>query len=104
MGFGGPVWHASICFHGQRSRAWSEFYERALRALRGVGDAEAGEWEEHHISPLSHRLPVLHLRRRLAWPEQVAFDVLKVRDIRGTPEADDRLAPVRHLLPAGYHE
>jgi hypothetical protein len=44
-----------------------------------------------------------HLRRRLSTAE-VAVSGCVLRDIRGTPEADLLLAPLRHRLPAGYTE
>lgn len=67
----------------------------ALEALTGVGDEKLGQWEEW-----SGR--AFHVRRRLSPVEQAKVgDVL---DIRGTPEANRRLAPVRHMLPAGYSE
>lgn len=43
------------------------------------------------------------MRRRLSLPEQAVVG-LDVRDIRGTPEADDRLDVVRRWLPDGYTE
>lgn len=67
----------------------------ALESLVGVGDAEAGEWEEWTGR-------AFHVRRRLSPDEQELVGA--VIDIRGTPEVDKRLAPVRHLLPAGWSE
>lgn len=67
----------------------------AARALDGVGDASLGEWTQ---APRR----VFHLRRRLSAAE--VAQVGPVRDIRGTPEAGDRLQamyPWLHLFPAG---
>lgn len=73
-----------------------ERLERARRALHGVGDAALGEWVEN--TPRA-----THLRRRLSAIE-VAGSGCVMRDVRDTAEADALLAPVRHLLPAGYVE
>jgi hypothetical protein len=45
----------------------------------------------------------VHLRRRLseAEVEEGAFAVV---DLRGTPEAKERLEPVRRWLPPGWEE
>jgi hypothetical protein len=74
----------------------AEHLARAERALQGVGDADAGQWVEVGVA-------AMHLRRRLSAAE-VSASGLVVRDVRGTPEAELRLALVRHLLPAGYTE
>jgi hypothetical protein len=71
---GGPVWHASASFLSQ-SLAW----QFALAALRGVGDAQLGEWRE-----VGDR--AVHVRRRLTDDERALAGGLKVRDIRGTGE------------------
>lgn len=93
MGFGGPVWHASICARVPASLGLL----RAMAAseLQGVGDASAGEWEEWTGK-------AFHLRRRLAASEQnVTGDV---KDIRGTPEVEKRLRPLRKYLPPSWSE
>jgi hypothetical protein len=69
---------------------------RARRALQGVGDSDIGEWME------MGRV-AMHLRRRLSAVEQ-AESGLVMSDIRGTPEAERRLAVVRDRLPPGYVE
>lgn len=100
------MWHASIASHGDNGQVqrmdsrWRPppqlYWQRAEKVLRGVGDASLGEWRDVGDG-------AVHLRRRLSALEQ-AQRGLVVRDVRGTPEADELLAPVRHLLPAGYHE
>jgi hypothetical protein len=62
----------------------------ALDALKGVGDASLGQWEEW-----AGRF--YHVRRRLTAEEQASVgDAL---DIRGTPEAERRRAAVERFLP-----
>jgi hypothetical protein len=86
------VWHASIAPRGI-VLAESTLRRFAVAALDAVGDAKLGEYEEY-----SGR--AFHLRRRLSLAEQAL--VGDVVDVRGTPEAERRLRPVRHLLPAGW--
>lgn len=95
MGFGGPVWHASAApWPGYwPDRAKCELWARA--ALEGVGDSDRGEWVEW-----SGR--AFHVRRRLTDAEDGL--VGPVVDVRGTLEAERRLARVRHRLPEGYTE
>lgn len=64
--------------------------------LSGSGDATLGEW-------LETGFVAVHLRRRLSAAEVLATG-LTVRDVRGTPEAEARLAAVRAWLPPGYTE
>lgn len=81
MGFGGPVWHASIKTRGgQRDDVARRI---ALRALEGVGDESLGQWEEGGRS-------AFHIRRRLSLSEQIEAG-LSMRDIRGTAEAVRRV-------------
>ena len=61
----------------------AESRNMARFALRGVGDRDAGEWEEIGAQG------VFHLRRRLTEAEAVG---LGVRDIRGTSEVRARVA------------
>lgn len=91
MGFGGPVWHAS-----GRGPAGVETVARLIaeEGLLGVGDATLGEWRDwrRHAS-------TYHLRRRLT-PQEAEGARLTMRDIRGTPEAAQRMATVvRELGP-----
>ncbi len=63
----------------------------AIKALDGVGDATAGEW--HEFTGYAY-----HLRRRLTAEEAaISGDVC---DLRGTPEATQRLEAIRAALPA----
>ncbi len=89
------MWHASIAYHGRRGAPIADHLARAERALRGVGDTDH-EWVERGTI-------AMHLRRRLSFAERSATGLV-MRDIRGTPEADRRLAAVRQWLPAGYVE
>lgn len=88
MGFGGPVWHASVGrLSGEDAR------ERLAReVLSGCGDASLGEWVERDR-------PVLHIRRRLTAEE--AAGIGPVLDIRGTDEAEARMRVMRLYLPPG---
>lgn len=81
MGFGGPVWHASVrTFGGYREEAARRI---ALRALDGVGDEALGQWEQGGQQ-------AFHIRRRLSLVEQIEAG-LSMRDIRRTPEAMKRV-------------
>jgi hypothetical protein len=84
------VWHASV--------AWqriflpdSELRRIAFELLDGYGDPAAGQWEEKGAS-------AFHLRRRLT--ETEAALVGPVVDIRGTPEASQRVWAVRKWVVA----
>ena len=96
MGLGGPVWHASAApFPITLWPIRTVLESWAFMALEGVGDARLGEWTDWTGK-------AFHLRRRLT-----DIEVLKVGpvvDVRGTPEAARRLAPVRHLLPPDWDE
>ena len=76
MGFGGSVWHASVC----GDREMGELRDLAESALDGVGDPL---WEWWHSGSARGR-PVAHLRRRTSPGE--AKRIGAVRDIRGTME------------------
>ena len=92
MGFGGPVWHASVA--GSVIKAVLE--REALRQLEGVGDASLGEWRETGEK-------AFHVRRRLSAAEQERTG-LTVADIRRTPEAAERAAMLGSrlvLIPPG---
>jgi hypothetical protein len=79
MGFGGPVWHASVA--GSIVPAVLE--REALRQLAGLGDAAQGEWREMGDT-------AFHVRRRLSAREAPA--VGDVMDVRRTPDALRRAA------------
>lgn len=64
-------------------------HQRALTALEGVG-TRTHEW--HEWTGFAY-----HIRRRLILEEQM--QVGDVRDIRGTPEAQERYDRCRALLP-----
>lgn len=91
MGFGGPVWHAS----GKAATA-PVAWALAERALRGVGDADLGEWRE--VGGEDEVGVVCHLRRRLATWEQRRYR-LEVRDVRDTAEHARRIARVIREAP-----
>jgi hypothetical protein len=85
MGFGGPVWHASVSGFGD-CRA------QALRALEGVGDESSGQWEEQGEK-------AYHVRRRLSVSEVKVAHGLSVCDIRSTPEYGLRRSAMQRFLP-----
>ncbi len=64
----------------------------AFEALKGVGDADLGEWEDW-----SER-GCFHLKRRLR-PEEQA-QVGDACDIRGTEEQERRYQAVKQYIPA----
>lgn len=64
--------------------------EIALRALEGVGDEVAGQWEEYTGK-------AFHVRRRLTIEEQGPIG--PAVDVRGTPEAFNRLNAIRIVMP-----
>jgi hypothetical protein len=88
MGFGGPVWHASVRTYGGNMALAKE---QALRALEGVGDATLGEWHEQGAT-------AYHVRRRLSAAECEQTGLV-MRDIRGTPEERQRMATVFREVP-----
>jgi hypothetical protein len=89
LGFGGPVWHASVRTYGNQRDDVARLL--ALRALNGVGDESLGQWELGGRS-------AFHIRRRLSIREQVAAG-LAMRDIRGTQEAKERARAVYLVVP-----
>lgn len=89
--YGGPVWHASAA----PLEGWNPdkhfLRQCCFAALRGVGDAGIGQFEEF---PTGF---AYHVKRRLTEEEQAQIgDVI---DIRGTTEADERYMAVRQYLP-----
>lgn len=88
-GFGGAVWHASVAPTAGHIVLKTTLHQRALTALTGVGD-RAHEW--HQWTGFAY-----HIRRRLTPQEQA--QVGEVRDIRGTPEAQERYDRCAMLLP-----
>lgn len=84
MNLGGPVWHASAASLPGFNLPAYVLRAAALLAIKGVGDARLGEWEEFGSA--------YHVRRRLNAQEQRS--VGPVIDIRGTPEETRRLAIV----------
>lgn len=66
----------------------------AEAALEGVGDATLGEWIEHSPGSIT-----VHLRRRLSEAEREQAGGLEVRDIRGTPEVEQRLRALVQAAP-----
>ena len=99
MGFGGPVWHASISPIRDTGLPTSvnvrllvdALRSMALSVLAGVGDP-AHQWEE--LGTIA-----FHLRRRLT-PAETAVTG-PVVDVRGTWEATKRQARMRRILPPG---
>ncbi len=90
MQLGGPVWHASAAPFGGVHLGSDALRAAALLALKGVGDAERGQWEEWTGR-------AYHVRRRLtAAKQQSVGDVV---DIRGTDEAKRRHAAAQRRVP-----
>lgn len=87
---GGPVWHVSA---RQITGDWGGSFALARHALRDVGDASRGEWEER-----TERTRILHLKRRLSASEDELVGPL--RDIRGTDEERRRLHALVREAPA----
>lgn len=77
------MWHVSV---GGPGASWLA----AELALRGVGDASAGEWRERGEI-------ALHLRRRLSAAE--AAIVGPVVDVRGTPDGARRVQRMARHVP-----
>lgn len=76
------MWHASVKQMPSVHLTVDDLRLAALRALQGVGDPAAGEWQE--FTGVAY-----HLRRRLTASEQ-ARGVGEACDLRGTPEARRR--------------
>lgn len=66
--------------------------ELALSALQGVGDDALGHWDEEGVN-------TYHVRRRLTAAEQRFAGIDQVIDVRGTPDAERRIAAIRRYLP-----
>ncbi len=64
--------------------------EMALLVLRGVGDEARGQWEEWTGN-------AYHVRRRLSETEEAATG--PAVDVRGTPEAIERIRRVQKAAP-----
>jgi hypothetical protein len=94
MGFGGPVWHASISARaaGSPVNLTRKLFDLALDELAGVGDATLGEWRE--LGNVA-----VHLRRRLTPVEAAIGQIAAVVDVRGTPEFTTRIDAMRAWLP-----
>jgi hypothetical protein len=99
LNFGGPVWHASGNSRMQFPQRMADKLSRsvqeqhsmhiALSALRGVGDAELGEWTEEG-NPGPGGVTIWHVRRRLSIKEQFEAG-LDVIDMRNTEKGSERL-------------
>jgi hypothetical protein len=91
MGFGGPVWHASVA-NQLDIRPVQDLRILAESALRDVGDPALGEWQE-----IGER--AVHIRRRLSQAECKLAGDLAVVDVRQTPEYGMRRAAMQRFLP-----
>lgn len=81
------MWHVSVSGNAPMREMWRQ---ECYIQIRGLGDAGRGEWVEWSGK-------AFHLRRRLSEREQVS--VGPVVDIRGTPEAVERLQRVALAAP-----
>ena len=78
------MWHTSVSA-SRRSYFTHRLLEMyARRALKGVGDAQLGEWVERRRD---HSMNFLHIRRRLT--EEEAEIVGPVIDVRGTARHEE---------------
>lgn len=91
----GPVWHVSVSPRGSWRLADSYLLDEAIKQLDGVGDANLGQWCER--GRLSYQV-----RRRLSESEEAL--VGGACDIRGTPEAQERLQRALRWLPGMFHD
>lgn len=81
------MWHASVKTEtAQTSELLAE------EALKGCGDANAGEWRERPWS-------AFQIRRRLSKDEVALAGNIVMRDIRGTPEEKKRMAMLLREVP-----
>lgn len=85
------MWHAS---GGGPDEGTS--WGLARQALQGVGDASLGEWTERGNRVRGGRI-IVHMRRRLSRAEEPLVNQL--RDIRGTPEEQERLTQLVRAAP-----
>jgi hypothetical protein len=93
MGFGGPVWHASVSpLFSRVSMIEGALFEIADLELRGVGDVKLGGW--HEVGDKA-----VHLRRRLTDKEMQYAGIDTVVDVRGTDEMRTRIRRMRPFLP-----
>lgn len=83
------MWHSSAAALQGWPTDMTTLRTFALRALDGVGDRNLGEWDEWTGY-------AFHIRRRLSVQEQ--GNVGPVLDVRGTNEAERRLARVLPYL------
>lgn len=89
------MWHVSVAPASKIALSPNTLRAWALRELDGVGDVTRGQWEEWTGR-------AYHVRRRLSEAEEAVIG--PAVDIRGKPEALERLAAVRKWLPAGWIE
>ncbi len=87
MGFGGPVWHASVAQAREYPMMRRETLAREV--LDGLGDASLGEWVEEGER-------AVHVRRRLTATEAVPIG--EVVDVRGTPDAATRVRALAKVV------
>lgn len=87
MNLGGPVWHCSASSNFPMEEACRR---ECFRQLDGLGVPTLGEWHEWTGK-------AYHIRRRLSAREQI--NVGPVVDIRGTPEAVERLQAMTLAAP-----
>ena len=85
---GRPVWHCSV------SPKWRA--EVAASVIRNVGQGEVF-LEDGGVA--------IHMRRHITDSELAQIGGPgAIRDVRGTPEEEERLAPVRAYLPKDWTE
>ena len=87
-GWEAPIWHASVAPTPGQSVSEKVLHAHALHALEGVGNWRQ-EWHEWTGS-------AYHIRRQVRVQEQQQIGA--VRDIRGTPEADERYNHMASML------
>jgi len=84
------VWHASFAPAPGLQLADETCFEIAAGALKGVGDATLGEWQERGEK-------AWHVRRRLSTKEQATIG--DMCDLRGEDEGRERLEKALRWLP-----